>query len=300
VVPGTASVTSRTITVILGTATNSGASAPGNEAQINYLDEVASPGTLKVCKLPGTTPGPPIGNSFNFTVTVGSGTPQSIVVPLNDCIYLTGIPFNSAVAITEANSTGNAVSAISENLTDVTEYVGTVNTVTSEPVVSAGPTFPVVGPPAAAGTVTVQISEAVITEVDFTDIDPPVVTPGSGNSGVGTGTVTVANPGTNAGLTTATSFTTATNVATGIATVSAAAPVVSTTAAIVPKPMTKAQKKALLNKYEKTLANVEKTITKDQKVYAHSTGKKHVAEGKVLASLRSEVRVLNREIKALK
>jgi hypothetical protein len=293
---------SRTITVVLGTPVNEmGITNPGNEAVVTYLDEIAAPGELKLCKysasvLPVTpTPLAPIGTTFSFTLS-GAVT-GTVSIPLGDCYIVLNsagtaplqIPFNSTVHIAEAPSTGNAVYAITVIPTDV--YVN--GSYSTEPVISTAPSL-------SAGTVSVQIGESNETEVDYYNTDPPIVTPGSGNSGTTSGQVTVNNPGAQGGTTTSVTAAGATSIASGFATISAAAPVVGSSNVTVVKVLTKAQKKALLSKDEKTLANVEKTIAKDQKIYAHSTGKQHVAEGKVLASLRSEVRVLNREIKSLK
>jgi len=301
-VPGTNNVVTRTETVILGTSVKSGASAPGNEGVVTYTDVVAKPGELKICKLsPPAGVLAPIGTSFAFTLS--GGVTGSVVVPLGDCVIVpnsTGgplqIPFNSAVTVTETPSTGNAVYAISVSPTNLEEANAITSTnpagVTTLPVISGAPNL-------AAGTVTVQIGESDLTEVDYTNTDPPVVAPGSGNSG-STSTVTVNNPGVQGGTTTSLSLSGATSVASGVATVSAAAPVVSSTSVVKITALSPAQKKALLKKDEKTLANAQKTLSKDQKKFRTLTGRKAVAEAKVIASLKSEVRALNSEIKSLK
>jgi hypothetical protein len=322
-VPGSNNVVTRTETVILGTpttipnpsfnsalpvsATNPAtipnpASAPGNEGVVTYTNRPAAPGELKICKLsPPAGVLAPIGTSFAFTLS--GGVTGSVVVPLGDCVIVpnsTGgqlqIPFNSAVTVTETPSTGNAVYAISVSPTNLEETNAITATdpggVTTLPVISGAPNL-------TAGTVTVQIGESDTTEVDYTNTDPPVVTPGSGNSGT-TGSVTVNNPGTQGGTTTALSLSGATSVASGIATVSAAAPVVSSSSVVKITTLSPAQKKALLKHDEKTLANAQKTLSKDLKKFNHMTGRKAVAEAKVIAGLRSEVRALNSEIKSLK
>jgi len=323
-VPGSNNVVTRTETVILGTpvaipnpsfnpalpvsASNPAtipnpAPAPGNEGVVTYTNKPAAPGELKICKLsPPAGVLAPIGTSFAFTLS--GGVTGSVVVPLGDCVIVpnsTGgplqIPFNSAVTVTETPSTGNAVYAISVSPTNLEEAnaatsANPTNVVTTLPVISGAPNL-------AAGTVTVQIGESDTTEVDYTNTDPPVVTPGSGNSGT-TGSVTVNNPGTQGGTTTALSLAGATSVASGVATVSAAAPVVSSSSVVKITTLSPAQKKALLKHDEKTLANAQKTLSKDLKQFNHMTGRKAVAEAKVIAGLRSEVRALNNEIKSLK
>jgi hypothetical protein len=219
-----------------------------------------------------------------------------VTVPLGDCVIVPNssgtplqIPFNSAVTVTETPSTGNAVYAISVSPTDLYEN-GAFTTI---PVISGAANL-------TAGTVTVQIGESDLTEVDYTNTDPPVVSPGSGNSGTTSGGVTVSNPGTQGGTTTSLNLTGATSVASGVAVTSAAAPVVTSTAVVKITTLTPAQKKALLKKDEKTLATIESTISKDQAKFNHMTGRKAVAESKVLAGLRSEARALKSAIKKLK
>jgi len=300
---GTTSINARTDSTILGTPVPSNrtiAGSPGNEGVVTYTNQPASPGQLKICKFAGTTPGPPIGNSFSFTVT---GISAPVVVPLGQCVIVLNssgtpnyFPFNSTVTITETASTGNAVSAISTLTTNVTEN-GAPNL--SEPVVVTPANL-------TAGTISVMTGESSITEVDYTDVDPPVVTTG-GNSGVSgnsgnSGSVTVNNPGNNAGLTTGANSSVATSVAGGIAILSSTATTISPTVSGLStvKALTASQKKALLKKDEKALTNLKSLVANEQKLFNHSVGKKAVQAAKKLAALKAELRALNTQIKLLK
>jgi hypothetical protein len=304
---GTTSINARTDSTILGTPVPTNrtiAGSPGNEGVVTYTNQPASPGQLKICKFAGTTPGPPIGNSFSFTVT---GISAPVVVPLGQCVIVLNpttsmpnwFPFNSTVTITETASTGNAVSAISTLTTNVTEN-GAPNL--SEPVVVTPANL-------TAGTISVMTGESSITEVDYTDVDPPVVTTG-GNSGVSgnsgnNGSVTVTNPGNNAGLTTGANSSIATSVAGGIAVLSSTATTISPTVSGLSsitsvKSLTASQKKALLKKDEKALTNLKSLVANEQKLFNHSVGKKAVQAAKKLAALKAELRALNTQIKLLK
>jgi hypothetical protein len=275
---------------------------------VTYTDTPASPGELKICKFAGTAPGlpnggTPIGNSFSFNVT---GITAPVVVPLGQCVIVLNssgtpnlFPFNTTVTITEVASTGNAVSAISTATTWVTEN-GAPNL--SEPVVVTPANL-------TAGTISVMTGESSVTEVDYTDVDPPVVSTGgnsgaTGNSG-NNGSVTVNNPGNNAGLTTGANSSIATSVAGGIAVLSSSATTISPTVSGLSsitsvKTLTASQKKALLKKDEKALTNLKSVIANEQKLFNHSVGKKAVQAAKKLAALKAELRALNTQIKLLK
>jgi hypothetical protein len=140
-VPGSISTTNRTVNVSMG----------AGETVVTYVDEPATPGTLKICKAGGLPV--PRGTSFNFSVTGVAGT---IAVPLNSCVVVGGsltptqFPFNSTLTIVEAPSTGNSVFSIGVVGTTV---AGSSNTAT--------------------GTVQVVIGENLTTEVTYTNIDPP-------------------------------------------------------------------------------------------------------------------------------
>src|SRR6202011_173153 len=117
VVPGSLSLTNRTISVLVGTPVTS-TTGPTDEAIVTFTNEAADPGTLKICKISGATAtsnNAPGGTLFNFTV---SGVPGTTAVPLGNCVIVGGsqtpvlFPFNSTVTVTEAASAGNAASAI--------------------------------------------------------------------------------------------------------------------------------------------------------------------------------------------
>jgi len=308
------SINARTDAIILGTPVPSPRSTtgtPGNEGIVTYTNQPASPGELKICKFAGTAPGlpnggTPIGNSFSFNVT---GIAAPVVVPLGQCVIVLNaggtpnlFPFNSTVAIAEVPSTGNAVQAISVIPTNVTEN-GAPNL--SEPVVVAGPVL------GTNGSVSVMTGESSVTEADFTNIDPPVVTT-SGNSGAtgnsgngGSSVTTVNNPGFNAGTTTGANSSIATSVAGGIAILSSTATTISPTVSGLSsitsvKGLTASQKRTLLKKDEKALTNLKSLVANEQKLFNHSVGKKAVQAAKKLAALKAELRALNTQIKLLK
>ncbi len=176
VVPGSVSITGRTISVVLGTPVTA-AGAPGDEAIVTFTDEAADPGTLKICKDLGSPA--PNGTSFSFTV---SGVPGTTVVPLGSCSIVGGsttpvlFPYNSVQTVTELASTGNATSSISAIPTYVNEMVGGMPTLTSETVVSGTPTL---GSTGTTSAVNLVIGEGTITEVTFTDTDPPATSTSS-------------------------------------------------------------------------------------------------------------------------
>ena len=176
VVPGSVSITGRTISVVLGTPVTA-AGAPGDEAIVTFADEAADPGTLKICKDLGSPA--PNGTSFSFTV---SGVPGTTVVPLGSCSIVGGsttpvlFPYNSVQTVTELASTGNATSSISAIPTYVNEMVGGMPTLTSETVVSGTPTL---GSTGTTSAVNLVIGEGTITEVTFTDTDPPATSTSS-------------------------------------------------------------------------------------------------------------------------
>ncbi|MHB1784476.1 MAG: hypothetical protein ACYCTE_17665, partial [Acidimicrobiales bacterium] len=190
VVPGSVSITGRTISVVVGTPVTA-AGAPGDEAIVTFVDEAADPGTLKICKDLGSPA--PNGTSFSFTV---SGVPGTTVVPLGSCSIVGGsttpvlFPYNSVQTVTELASTGNATSSITAIPTYVNEIVGGIPTLTSETVVSGTPTL---GSTGTTSAVNLVIGEGTITEVTFTDTDPPVTSSnstGSSTSSSSTGSST--------------------------------------------------------------------------------------------------------------
>ena len=174
-----ASVTAGTISVIVGTPTSSWAD-PTNDAYVTYTDEVALPGTLKICKAAGSPA--PSGTSFTFTA---SGAPGTTTVGLGYCAFVNNangtpmeFPFNSTVTVTETTA-GSTVSSITATPPNVLELVGSTLTQTSEPTLSNS----------SGAVASVVIGETTLTEVTFTDVGstgltaPTVAFTGTGVTG---------------------------------------------------------------------------------------------------------------------
>jgi hypothetical protein len=297
-VVGSLSLPNRTESFTVGNLTTG--SSTTDEAIITFTDEVAAPGQLKICKLAGTTPGGPVvpaSGVFSFTVTqAGSSAVLATAnVPLGACVIVVNstnnglFAFNQNLTITETGTPSNVASAITVIPTNVTILEGGVSTTTNE-VAESAINLGTVGNNASAN---VLVSEGVTTEVDFTNVDPPVVV----TSPTG---VTVSNPGgTNAGLTTAPTAALATQVAASIpALVSSAKGSMPTITSSIT--LTSAQRKALLKKDNKALVNVKSAITKWTKTAAHTKGLLHKTAEHRLLQLKSEAKVLQSEIKVLK
>jgi hypothetical protein len=161
------------LSLALGTVTVdlTGQTATGGDTVVTFYDDPATTGMLKICKIAGTDPGPPIGTSFTFNYGPSGVTPLTVVVPLNGCSQPATIPFGTVLNISEVIGPGNAVS----NIAVVPTFLTVGGTLTTIPVVSAM-NIP-------AGTVSVTIGENVVTEVDYTDVDPPTSTASGGGSG---------------------------------------------------------------------------------------------------------------------
>jgi len=204
--PSIPQLANRNITFVLGTAVNSGQPNPGNEVDANFTDSAADPGQLKICKFAGTPA--PVGTSFSFNysgtaytsivagpggvgaVGVGPIVPVSgtVVVTVGSCTLIGGIAngaatpflFNSNVTVTEAPSTGNSVSAIGTDASLVSTNVATARgTLTTEPVLS--------GVNLTTGVSTVTLGEDTLTVLNYTDIDPPLVSTGGSGGGTSSG-----------------------------------------------------------------------------------------------------------------
>ncbi len=141
---GTADLTSRTVSVILGSG----------ETDVTYTNMPAPPGLLKICK---NASGVPAGSKWEFTV---SGLPGTTTVVAGNCAIVGYLPFNSTQTITEKPTSGYVVSAMATN--PVNRLVGT--------------------PDLAAGTMQVLIGTGV-TQALVTDAAAPATTPPSGGSG---------------------------------------------------------------------------------------------------------------------
>jgi len=189
--------------IVIGTPVISTAGVSGNEADVSFINELAEPSTLKICKDVASGSG-----TFTFTVAgpqyVGAtdaikpGLIKVSVVGGYCGLPVTDLPYNSTQLVTESGTTGWQASsiAISSLFTNVSLYEGPWNFVpTTEDVLSAIH----LGSAGGVSTADVTMSEGPsMTIVAWTNTDPPVAalaaTPGP---------VTVANPGLNAGTTTA-------------------------------------------------------------------------------------------------
>jgi len=168
---------------------------------------------------------------------------------------------------------------------------------TSTNVLSIVPGSVNLGSTGTTSTVQVRISENpnTVTEVAFTDVDPPVVvTPPVSVTNPVSSVTTAGGPG----VTIASSIGLATSVAATIP-----ALVTSKTGALTPvsvAKLTAAQRKAFLKSDEKTLSNVNASITRWSKTVAHTKGAAHRAALHRLSVLRSERSHLLVQIKGLK
>jgi len=303
-----------TTTIVVGNPTSG--SATTDEAIVTFEDQPAAGGQLKICKLGSTVagvgPNVPTSGVFSFTISAPATTavpaPPALAtatVQLNKCVIVSdpltqtatsvGLwPFNDNLMVTETGTPTNVASGITVVPMFVLEDVNGVETPTttlSESNVNLG----VIGGNASADTL---ISEGATTEVDVTNIDPPVVVTGPGG-------VTVVDPGgPSAGTTTAPTLPLATSIAATIpallATPNGAASNLSSATIAKSLVLTSAQRKALLNKDNKTLGNVKAAITKWTATAAHTKGLLHKTAESRLAQLKTEAKILNSEIKLLK
>lgn len=173
VVPNSLNLPNRTITVIVGTPITS-PKDPTNEAVVTFEDEVADPGTLKICALPSSTPGTATSYSYTVSGYVDShNNPLVISVPLGSCQIVGSsstdpfqFPFNSTVTVTQLATAGHAAQSISVIPQYLTQYVAGVATLTTWPVMVGSP---MLGGSGKASSVAVVIGEQTLTEVDFTN-----------------------------------------------------------------------------------------------------------------------------------
>ncbi len=207
-------------------------------------------------------------------------------------------PFNSTQVITEAGTTGNATQAITVSPTFVSENVAGVPTLTTESVLAGTTNVCAAGTPALScptalsSTASVVIGETTLTEVTFTNVDPPAtVAP-----------VTVSIPGdSNLGSTTAANQSIANVVANSAAVVANAQSVAAVnSAAVVSTPkLTASQRQALL-RHDKALlkrdnAKIKAAVAK----VGNTKGSAHRAALKRLAALRAAERALKHAISKL-
>jgi hypothetical protein len=272
IVTGFPSITGRTIEILVGTGVASSLSTPVDEAVVTFANETADPGELEICKDAGTPA--PVGTLFSFTV---SGTTGTTTVPVGGCAVVGGsldptqFPFNSTQTVTELASSGNATSAISVSPTYVTENA----TLTSELVMGAttgiGTTTDV------ASSVAVVIGEDTMTQVTFTDTDPPA------GSSVGGPPAVVSNPGgSNAGTTIGVTASVASLVSTSVSK--------STGNAVTRE----------LRRDEALLATIKLEIKMNERALAKAHGAVHLHLSKRLSALMARERALLKEINFLK
>jgi hypothetical protein len=335
--PTAAQLLAGQITVILGTPVTAATTTPANETAVYFTDEAAAPGSLKICKIAGNSPGtpvPPAGGTFTFAykgtayatvaspgVVVGqavavSGT-ASVTLPLNSsggitagtsgCTIVTEAPVNSTTGV------GTTVPFLFNSNVTVTETPSTGNAVTAigptnipnviedlagVPMATTEPVL--TGVSLATGASTVTISENAETVLPYTDSDPPAtVVPVVGPSGTVTFQVT---PNTSTGSTSSV-------VASTPATYATTALTATTVKALTAKQKAaelKADQK-LLASDTKSLANVKSAIVRENKLIAKAHGKARTADIARRNALQLEqkllsakISVLNKNIKLLK
>jgi hypothetical protein len=183
IVPGSLSLPNRTVTVVLGKG----------ETVVTYRNVPAKPGLLKICKVAGvSTPPVPPNTVFTFTVTrqngaAAAGSPFS--VPTGTCVVVGTFPFNETLSIVEGALPNMKVQSITAVPTLV--VVGGVNS--NQLVLTNVNT--------AARSTSVTIGEDNITEVTFTNVDPPADTGGGTTGGGTTGGGTTGGGSTGGGAT---------------------------------------------------------------------------------------------------
>jgi len=172
VVPGSLSLPNRTVAVILG----------AGETVVTYEDIPALNGTLKLCKAATTTPPLiPTGTPFSFTVAPvapTTGATTTVTVPSGSCIVVGSFAFDSTWAITEAAAPNITVVSITAVPTNVVVLDGGAPTNTNQLVLT--------NTNLGTRSTNVTIGEDNITDVTFTNQDPPEgSSPGGGSSSGG-------------------------------------------------------------------------------------------------------------------
>jgi len=293
-VPASTSLVNRTTQVIMGNDVLGATST--DEGLVTFTNEAADPGTLKVCKVAGTGLAP-LGNTFNFVVTNGATT-YNVAVPLGQCEFVVDshgvpveFPYNTTVLVTETASTGNLAQSIVVVPTNVTESRG----VTTE----LAKTNQNLGVISGASSANVTISEDLVTEATWADIDPPIVTDPTGNgSGVASTNGTNGAASNNNPLGTSNTSNAVVN-ANGVLVIVPAksvTPIVKASTTHVA--LTKAQS-AKLAKFQKQLAADKAQVKALTTKHFSSLAAAKSALKKVNA-LKSQEKTLNKEIAALK
>jgi len=171
VVPGSLSLANRTVAVVLG----------AGETVVTYQDIPALPGTLKLCKAATAVPPLiPAGTPFSFTVAPVSpttGATTTVSVPSGSCTVVGSFPFDSTWTITEAAVPNITVVGIAAVPTNVVVIVAGAATNTNQLTLSSTNH--------ASRSTNVTIGENNITEVTFTNQDPPGVSTATGGSSTG-------------------------------------------------------------------------------------------------------------------
>jgi hypothetical protein len=152
VVPSSLSLPNRTVSVIAG----------AGETTVTYTNELADPGTLKICVAPTTNPA---AGTVPFTVNASQTIDVNLSSTAVQCtLDPTSFGFNSSVSIAGgALPAGDAFTGTPSVVpTSVEVLEGGVPTVTNQSSLDAS----------TASSATVLMSEGIVTEITFT-IDPP-------------------------------------------------------------------------------------------------------------------------------
>jgi hypothetical protein len=195
-VPPGPDIPNRTVKVTLG----------AGETVVTFSDEHATNGTLKLCKSVSTTPPLiPAGTLFSFTLTPVAPTTGSpvgpVMVPAGSCVVVGTFAFDSTWTVTEAAAPNISVVGITAIPTFVVVLENGQPVNTNQTVLTA------INP--AARSTNVTIGENNITELTFTNTDPPSDGSTGGSTG---GTTTGSTGGTTSGTgTTGTGGTTSNN-----------------------------------------------------------------------------------------
>ena len=260
IVPSTLDLPDRSVSVYLGPA----------ETDVTYTDVPADPGSVKICKVIGTsTPAVVAGTLFKYTLTPAGGSPTTVMVPAGSCADPISFPYDTTVSVVETLQTGTTVLSIATNPSPLAVQVleGGSLVATSQQALT--------GVNLTAGSANVTVGENYVTEVNFTNIDPPPASTGGGGGGssAGSGGSSASSGSSSSSASSAPAVT----------------PVVSSVPAVVKTNSAATVKTALLAKLNKQLANMKlkvKVLVKKQ------------AKAKTLAQKRAlakQIRVLLRD-----
>ena len=223
-----------------------------------------------------------------------------MAVPLNECEYVvdsTGtpveFPYNTTLLVTEAASTGNLAQKISSVPTpNVTELRGatTETALTNINLGSIGTT----------SSANITISEGVLSEITFADIDPPIVTNPTGN-----GTGVASTNGTNGAASNNTNPLGTSNTSNAVVNANGVLVIVPTSG-VGPSVKGSTTHVALTKAQEAKLVKLQKQLAAD-KAQVKTLSTKHFSSLaaaksalKKVTALKSQEKTLNKEIAALK